>query len=223
MFPRSANNRAICFSDAGSRTDYVVLAVDGIADLHFGSSIDAYQQVPLWSYDEDGRRIDNLTDWALKQFKDHYKSAPPSQPSPAGGGRSKGGKSAITKPAIFHYAYAVLHDPVYREKYAQNLKREFPRIPLYGSDAATFWRWAGWGERLMALHIGYESVETWPLARTDIPDEKARAAGQSPKALLKADTDNGRSALEWILDQHKESNSPTKSSVSSPTRIPAWN
>jgi predicted helicase len=35
---------------------------------------------------------------------------------------------------------------VYREKYAQNLKREFPRIPFYED----FWRWAGWGEKLMA-------------------------------------------------------------------------
>ena len=50
---------------------------------------------------------------------------------------------------------AVLHDPIYREKYAQNLKREFPRIPFYPD----FWRWSCWGERLMALHIGYESVE----------------------------------------------------------------
>ncbi|MCK7496170.1 MAG: hypothetical protein MZW92_38485 [Comamonadaceae bacterium] len=41
---------------------------------------------------------------------------------------------AISKEAIFHYVYAVLHDPSYREKYAQNLKREFPRIPLYGGS-----------------------------------------------------------------------------------------
>jgi hypothetical protein len=37
---------------------------------------------------------------------------------------------------------------------AQNLKREFPRIPFY----ADFWQWAAWGEALMALHIGYETV-----------------------------------------------------------------
>ena len=49
--------------------------------------------------------------------------------------------------------------PIYREKYALNLKREFPRIPFY----ADFWRWADWGEKLMALHIGYETVEPWPL------------------------------------------------------------
>ena len=64
-------------------------------------------------------------------------------------------KRPITKNAIFHYVYGVLHDPIYREKYVQNLKREFPRIPFY----ADFWKWAELGEKLMALHIGYESVK----------------------------------------------------------------
>ena len=48
MFPVGRSNLAICFSDVSSRTGYCVLAVDGIADLHFGSAIDAYQQVPLY-------------------------------------------------------------------------------------------------------------------------------------------------------------------------------
>ena len=90
------------------------------------------------------------------------------------------GERPITKDAIFHYVYAVLHDPIYREKYAQNLKREFPRIPFYEN----FWRWADWGERLMALHIGYETVEPWPLERIDTPDEKSRKAGLAPKPML---------------------------------------
>ncbi|MCI4680729.1 DUF559 domain-containing protein [Rhodoblastus acidophilus] len=130
----------------------------------------------------------------------------------------------ITKDAIFHYVYGVLHDPVYREKYALNLKRDFPRLPFYPD----FWAWADWGERLMALHIGYESVEAWPIVRTDTPDEKARAAGVAPKPILKSDPVSGtirldtettlsgippkafdyrlgnRSGLDWILDQHKE-------------------
>ena len=118
----------------------------------------------------------------------------------------------------------MLHDPIYREKYAQNLKREFPRIPFYDD----FWRWADWGQKLMAAHIGYEQIEPWPLRRTDTPDKKARAAKQSPIPKLKSDPDNGiimldsetqlsgvpkaawayrlgnRSALDWILDQYKE-------------------
>lgn len=214
MFPPGKENRAICFSDVGSRSGYVSMGINGPADLHFGAAVDGYQQVPLWRF-VDGDKTDNITDWALKQFRDHY-GAKGKQTQP------------ITKEAIFHYVYAVLHDSVYREKYALNLKQEFPRIPLYGTTPPDFWRWASWGERLMALHIGYESVEPWPLKRTDIEDAKARMAGQLPKALLKADKPDGRivldsettlagipaeawnyklgnrSALEWILDQYKE-------------------
>jgi predicted helicase len=196
---------------------------------------------------ESGQPIDNITDWALKQFRAHYKgSVTPAnagvprpsdseqEESPDPGvrrddergksARGKGKAPPITKEDIFHYVYAVLHDPVYREKYAQNLKREFPRIPFY----ADFWRWSQWGRELMDLHIGYERVEPWPLARTEVADEKARKNGALPKTLLKADKDGGRividsettlagvpaeawdyrlgnrCALEWILDQYKE-------------------
>ena len=45
----------------------------------------------------------------------------------------------LSKDAIFHYVYGVLHDPVYREKYALNLKREFPRIPFYRRLLALGW------------------------------------------------------------------------------------
>ncbi|WP_082555086.1 type ISP restriction/modification enzyme [Devosia sp. Root635] len=118
----------------------------------------------------------------------------------------------------------MLHDPVYREKYALNLKREFPRIPFYRD----FWQWAAWGEQLMALHIDYKNAEPWPLMRLDMADEGARLAGVAPRAMLKVDRDNGmvrldsetqlsgvpaeawtyrlgnRSGVEWVLDQHKE-------------------
>jgi predicted helicase len=161
--------------------------------------------LPRYRYIADGERIDNITNWAENKFIARY------------------GKS-VTKDHIFAYVYAVLHDPVYREKYAINLKREFPRIPFYPD----FRQWVEWGQRLLDLHIGYESVEPWPLKRVDTPDEKARAAGLQPKAMLKADKDNGairldsetllsglpqeawdyrlgnRSGVEWVLDQYKE-------------------
>jgi predicted helicase len=122
----------------------------------------------------------------------------------------------------------VLHNPAYREKYAQNLKREFPRIPLYGTSPADFWQWAAWGEALMALHIGYEQVKPFKLKRTDTADAKTRAAGLQPKALLRSDVAAGsitldsettlrgvppeawtyklgnRCAIDWVLDQYKE-------------------
>lgn len=196
---------------SGDRQPFAVIASSSVPNLNMFSA-DAIQFVTEFDFDESGQRHDNITDWALKQFQSHY------QP---GRGRKA---QPITKEAIFHYCYAVLHDPAYREKYAQNLKREFPRIPFH----ADFWQWADWGRELMALHIGFETVEPWPLTRTDIPDDKARAAGQAPKCILRADPGAGRitidtettlagippeafayrlgnrSALDWILDQHKE-------------------
>jgi predicted helicase len=190
-----------------------VLASNLPTDFHFTGDT---KVVARYRADEAGARHDNITDWSLKQFQQHYHPGPGRKPA------------AITKDAIFHYVYAVLHDPVYREKYAQNLKREFPRIPLYGSSVAEFQQWAAWGEALMALHIGYETVDPWPLQRTDTPDAKARAAGLPPKCLLKAEPEAGRiavdsetvlsgvpkeawsyrlgnrSAIDWVLDQHKE-------------------
>jgi predicted helicase len=163
--------------------------------------------LPRYRYASTGERIDNITDWAVSTFTKHY-----------------GSKAGITRDAIFAYVYAALHDPVWRETYAINLKREFPRIPLHPDFA----KWAAWGQTLLDLHIGYETVTPWPLTRTDTPDTKARDAGQSPKVILRSDRDNGRitldsetvlsgvppeawrymlgnrSGLDWVLDQHKE-------------------
>ena len=211
-FPLGAQNRALCIS-FGPRLNFSSIASDS-APSYSMYTADPCQYFPFMRTGADSVLVDNITDWALKQFATHY--------TPASGSRKDA--RSITKQAIFHYCYAVLHDPLYRDKYAQNLKREFPRIPFY----ADFWQWAAWGEALMALHIGYETVAPFALTRTDTPDDKARAAGLPPKALLRADTESGsivldsettlrgipahawlyklgnRSALDWVLDQYKE-------------------
>jgi hypothetical protein len=53
---------------------------------------------------------------------------------------------------IFHYIYAVLYGPAYREKYAEFLRMDFPRIP-FTSDGALFLQMAALGERLTGLHL----------------------------------------------------------------------
>ncbi|MBV6627040.1 MAG: N-6 DNA methylase [Rivularia sp. (in: Bacteria)] len=193
------NNKYIAFSAIGNSKPFHCLGSDSVIDLHLtGDS----QCLPLYRYDEEGNRIDNITDWGLKQFQNHYKN------------------TSITKEDIFHYTYAVLHNPEYRQKYELNLKREFPRLPFYDD----FYQWVNWGMLLMDLHINYEIVTPLQLKRIDIPLEKSR----SPKVKLKADKTKGRiilddvttlegvpkqaweyqlgnrSALEWILDQYKE-------------------
>jgi len=158
------------------------------------------QCLPLYRYDKQGNRLENITDWGLQQFKDQYNN------------------QTVTKENIFHYVYAVLHNSAYRAKYEINLKRDFPRIPFY-SDFA---KWVNWGEQLMNLHINYETVE--PFNLKEITDKDI----EKPKVKLKADKETGcivldeattltgvpaeawqyklgnRSALEWILDQYKE-------------------
>lgn len=203
MFPPGKENKFIAFPQGG-RLAFCIFSDTRIPNLTM-LSLDANQCLPRHRYSKSGEKIDNITDWALKHFQAEY------------------GKT-VTKDDIFHYVYGVLHDPVYRETYAINLKREFPRIPFYPD----FKQWVEWGKDLMGIHIGYEDVEPWPLERLDTPDEKARDNGVAPKTMLKADKDNGiirldsetqlsgippqvwdyklgnRSALEWILDQHKE-------------------
>ena len=159
------------------------------------------QCLPLYRYSKNGNRIENITDWGLQQFVTQYND------------------DAITKQDIFHYVYAVLHHPAYRKKYELNLKREFPRIPFYDN----FRQWVAWGEKLMNLHINYETIEPYPLEILNLERN-----GPVPKTKLKACKDDGviivdgftelhgipaeawnyklgnRSALEWILDQYQE-------------------
>jgi predicted helicase len=200
IFGKSFNkeNLVITHSGIGSSKSFSALISDKIFSLDF---LEKTQCLPLYRYEKNGNRIDNITDWGLKQFINHY------------------GDDSISKETIFHYVYAVLHHPVYRKKYELNLKREFPRIPFYNDLR----RWAEYGEQLANLHVRYEAVEPYPLRIVTAKD-----ATTSPKAKLKADKELGsisldenteltgipaeawnyklsnRSALEWILDQYKE-------------------
>ena len=60
---------------------------------------------------------------------------------------------AITKDAIFDHVYGVLHAPAYRERFANDLAKALPRIPM----AADFRSLAEAGGDLAALHHGYET------------------------------------------------------------------
>ena len=173
-----------------------VLASDRLIDLHYNGDPRFF---PLYRYSSDGERVDNITDWALGQFQDHYKD------------------KAITKENIFHYVYAVLHHPAYRTKYEINLKREFPRIPFYDD----FGKWAAWGKQLMDLHLNYESAAPYRLKREDkeAANPKPRLMAHKESGVIEVDTATTLrgvppeaweyklgtySALGWILERYKE-------------------
>lgn len=203
VFP-SVGCENLAITTIGEATDkpFSVLATDRLPDLHFLSNAAGTQCLPYYRFDDAGNRTENITDWALNRFKKRY------------------GKAVkISKWAIFHYTYAVLHDPVYRETYAQNLKRGLPRIPFYEN----FEKWSSWGKALMDMHVAYENAVPWPFKRDDL------AEVNSPKVKLRCDKELGtitldeattlsgippgaweyklgnRSAIEWVMDQYKES------------------
>ena len=104
-------------SDRGMRAPFRSLVVRSIVDLHILASTDIFQCFPLYTYYEDGsNRRENVTDWALARFREQY-------------------GADVTKRDIFDYVYGLLHHPQYRERYAENLKRELPRIPLLPARA----------------------------------------------------------------------------------------
>lgn len=195
-------NVVIGFIGNDSPKPFTIFAFNSLTDLNsLSPAAGGTKCLPLYQYDVNGNRKDNITDWGLNQFTKQYCI------------------NGLNKEAIFQYIYAALHNPVYRKKYELNLKREFPRIPLYED----FTKWSNWGKELMDFHINFETVDLYNL------NEVSTAIKENPKCKLKADKENGiiyldensylsgipilaweyklgnRSALEWILDQYKES------------------
>ncbi|WP_415854026.1 DEAD/DEAH box helicase [Sinomonas sp. G460-2] len=148
-------------SSATHYPTFEALMVDEIPDLH---TLDSGQFFPRYTHStraqgdddlfgelgssfETPERIDNITDWALKDYRDTY-------------------GPEVTKDDIFFYVYGLLHSPEYRERFAADLRKMLPRIPkVPGVDR--FRVFADGGRRLSELHIGYEDVERYPLTERE--------------------------------------------------------
>jgi predicted helicase len=71
FFPVGRENSAICVPGIGNRQAFSVFAVSTIPALDF--AFEKTQCMPFYAYDEDGtNRRENITDWALTEFRTHY-------------------------------------------------------------------------------------------------------------------------------------------------------
>jgi len=223
-----AENRVIVVSDHGSRSPFSVLATNLLPDLHLLAATDAFQCFPYYTYAADGTgRQENITDWALAHFQAHYGQSERAE------GRS------ITKWDIFYYVYAMLHHPHYRERYAGNLKRDLPHLPLLLRPEA-FEAAARIGQQLMDIHVNYEQVAAYPLQDIEdetvpyletrritrmklSPDRTAVVLNQGltlaglPESCFRYRLGN-RSALEWVLDQYQVTTDKGGEILSDPNR-----
>lgn len=73
-------------------------------------------------------------------------------------------KKKPTPEGMFYYIYAVLYSNIYRTKYAEFLKIDFPRIP-FTKDHELFGKMAEYGERLVDLHLLNSAELDSPIAR----------------------------------------------------------
>ena len=227
-----SENRVIFHSGMSSEKPFMALVVDCIPDLNVTSpGTGGAKCFPFYTYDEDGgNRRENITDYALDQFRRHYSD------------------TRISKWDIFYYVYGILHHPGYRERYALDLKRNLPRIPFAPSPAndavgAThrvardcqpggFWTFSQAGAQLADLHLNYESADRYPL---DWQSTRKPVSYRVEKMLPKGKVDSSegnykvystlkyndtltlhgiperafayrlgnRSALDWIVDQYR--------------------
>ena len=160
------------------------------------------QCFPFYIYDEDGtNRRENITDWALENFRAHY------------------GDETISKWDIFNYTYGILHHPDYRERYAADLKRDLPHIP-YADD---FWAFARAGAQLAELHVTYETQPRYPLTfvedatkQLDFRVERMKFSKDKTRLIYNdfltlegipqevfAYRLGPYSALEWVVNQYR--------------------
>ena len=201
-------NRVICVPSTGARTDFWCFLSNVIPNLTL-TGTDGNQCFPFYTYDEDGsNRRENITDWALSQFRAHYAD------------------ETITKWDIFHYNYALLHHPEYRETYQVNLKHDLPHLPF----APEFWGFVNIGRQLADLHVNYETlnvlpklIETpplnWHVEKMALSKDKTQLRYNESLTVVDIPPEvfdyrlGTRSALEWVIDRYRVKPDPNGSGI----------
>jgi len=221
--PRHRGNLSISVSGVSASTFSCLMT----KDMPAYSMVATGQTFPLYLYDSSaGRgllptspteysRRDGITDAALAHFQQGHPNRP------------------ITKEDLFYYIYGLLHSAAYRQRYANNLSKELPRIPRL--PAAQFWAFSQAGRQLGDLHVNYEAVEPYPtpiqqgdLRTALIDDPRAfyrvqkmkfagkRGAWDKSRVIYNQNITlqgipldaytyvvNGKPALEWVMERQQ--------------------
>ena len=198
------NNLVINTTGRGATRDFSPLVVDCIPSNDFMEK------------DQGFMRYDNEVDETLLfQNNDNIN-------------QSFADKLGLSLDDTFAYVYGLLNSKEYQEKYTNDLKKDLARIPIVKNKE----RYVEVGKALMDLHLNYEEVSVYDgveitsLVNASYKVTKMRFAkknsenGKSVNDLsaIKFNSDitisnipekayeyvvNGRSAIEWIIDQYQ--------------------
>ncbi|MDA7953451.1 MAG: DEAD/DEAH box helicase family protein [Nitrosopumilus sp.] len=204
FFPKENSKNLVICIPYKINGKFSVTITDIMADLelnHHG------QCFPLYTYDGN-TEMENILDSILHEYQTHYKGI------------------KITKIGIFYYVYGLLHHPGYRSKFASNLTKDLPHIPM----APEFAKFRDIGKKLADLHIGYETCKRHDLgrpaftpkkfsklsfgSRTVVEDDRTRR--QTDPSVIRVDGQvlfegvpqttymvNGRTPLAWVVDRYR--------------------
>lgn len=212
LFPTPASENIAIQINANFKCDgQIALITKDLTDLHGNGDSQCF---PLYLYNEDGtNKRDAITSEGLKHFKDYYT------------------QDNIVREDVFYYIYGLLHSNDYRERYADNLSKELPRIPRV-KRVEDFWLFSKAGRDLADLHLNYESVamysaEIQSSAKEDahyrvekMKHPKVKVDGKSVDDLstiiynnritvsnIPAEAYeyvvNGKSAIKWVMERQQ--------------------
>lgn len=198
------NNTVITTSGKGSTKDFSVLVTDKIVNYDF---LEKTQCFPYTEHDEEETLFGDTIN-----INEGFAN-----------------KLGLSLDDTFAYIYGLLNSYEFQQKYANDLKKDLARIPIVANKE----KYIEVGKKLMDLHINYEEVPVYEGVTIDAPEnpsykvEKMKFAKKRNPETQKLENDrsiiifngditiknipekayeyvvNGRSAIEWIIDQYQ--------------------
>ncbi|MEE6684232.1 helicase-related protein, partial [Limosilactobacillus fermentum] len=195
-----ASNEVIFTTGRGTRNDFSVLATDLIPNMDCLEKAQGFMRYN----NEENNSVENL----LAPDRDNVSA-------------EFAARLGLTTDETYAYVYGLLNSPEYQQKYANDLKKDLARIPVVKYVR----KYVEVGQQLLDLHINYEDVEPYAGCKTimhaDKPSyrvQKMRFKSRTDHSVIKFNSDitiadiperaydyvvNGRSAIEWIMDQYQ--------------------
>lgn len=138
-------------------------------------------------------------------------------------------KLSLSEEEAFYYTYGVLHSPEYRTRYANDLQKALPRIPVLSNME----KYVEVGRQLADLHLNYEKVSPYKdvtltfksenpsykvnkMKHPKVKNEDGKSVNDKSRIIFNNEITlsnipekaygyivNGKAAIEWIIDQYK--------------------